>query len=295
MKNSISKLKETLTPLYDQREVKAIISLLMEEVCAITRVDMIMEPDRKLPPGQAETLSRYASQLAQGIPVQHVLGYEYFCGRKFEVNRDVLIPRPETAELVDWIVSAHSSPLTAHRPLHILDIGTGSGCIAITLAALINNSQVVGADLSTAALTTARRNAEALKISNVGFVQMDILADGDESYPQPDVDKFDIIVSNPPYIMDKEKTAMSANVLDHEPHLALFVPDDDPLLFYRAIARYGRRRLRKGGRLYFEINAALGTETCALLQAMGYSGIEMRKDINGRNRMITAQYDTDDI
>ena len=282
MQNSISKLRQSLSSLYDEREVKSIISVLLEELCGISKVDMIMHPDRRLPPDKAQLLSDYAARLAQGVPVQQVLGYEYFLGIKFEVNPDVLIPRPETAELVDWIV--RNTPAGAH----ILDVGTGSGCIAISLASLINNSQVVALDLSTMALKTAWRNAERLNVSNICFVQKDILAAQDERFEHPDVDKFDLIVSNPPYVMNREKCEMSPNVLDHEPHLALFVPDDDPLLFYRAIGRFGRNNLRPGGRLYFEINAALGSETCQLLTHLGYRDIILRKDINGRDRMISA-------
>lgn len=296
MQNNVAKLKQSLTPLYDSREVKAIISLLMEEVCGISRVDMIMNPDRILDEKTSAKLDEIASRLAAGEPVQQVLGYEYFLGRKFEVNPDVLIPRPETAELVEWIVKDCGLWTvdcefsgTNHPSSTILDIGTGSGCIAISLAALINNSRVFGIDLSTGALITARRNAQNLKISNVEFLQKDILGSQNESFEHPDVDNFDIIVSNPPYIKEQEKAEMSANVLEHEPHMALFVPDDDPLLFYRAIANFGLRNLRRGGRLYFEINAALGPETCSLLEKIGYRNVILKKDINGRDRMIRAE------
>lgn len=296
MQNNVAKLRQSLTPLYDSREVQAIISLLMEEVCGITRVEMIMNSDRILDETTSAKLSQIATRLASGEPVQQVLGYEYFLGRKFEVNSDVLIPRPETAELVEWVVNDYGLrmkdeglSLIANRSSLILDIGSGSGCIAISLAALINNSRVFGIDLSTGALITSRRNAQNLNISNVEFLQMDILASQNESFPHPDVDNFDIIVSNPPYIRQQEKAEMSANVLEHEPHMALFVPDQDPLLFYRAIANFGQRNLRPEGLLYFEINAALGPETCALLETMGYRNIILKKDINGRDRMIRAQ------
>ncbi len=296
MQNNVAKLRQSLTPLYDSREVQAIISLLMEEVCGITRVEMIMNSDRILDETTSAKLSQIATRLASGEPVQQVLGYEYFLGRKFEVNSDVLIPRPETAELVEWVVNDYGLrmkdeglSLIANRSSLILDIGSGSGCIAISLAALINNSRVFGIDLSTGALITSRRNAQNLNISNVEFLQMDILASQNESFPHPDVDNFDIIVSNPPYIRQQEKAEMSANVLEHEPHMALFVPDHDPLLFYRAIANFAQRNLRPDGLLYFEINAALGPETCVLLEEMGYRNIILKKDINGRDRMIRAQ------
>ena len=282
MQNSIAKLKQSLSSMYEVREAKSIIAILLEEVCGISKVDMIMHPDIVLPDDKTQILSDYASRLAEGVPMQQVLGYEYFLGRKFEVNPNVLIPRPETAELVNWI--AKETPAGSQ----ILDIGTGSGCIAISLAALINNSQVVAFDLSTEALETACRNAERLNISNISLMQKDILASQDERYKHPYVDKFDVIVSNPPYVMNKEKGEMSPNVLDHEPHLALFVPDDDPLIFYRAIGRFGLKNLKHGGHLYFEINAALGNETCQLLSDLGYNNIVLRKDINGNNRMISA-------
>ena len=296
MQNNVAKLRQSLTPLYDSREVKAIISLLMEEVCGISRVEMIMNPDRILDENTSARLDQIATRLASGEPVQQVLGYEYFLGRKFEVNPDVLIPRPETAELVEWVVNDYGlmikdegSSLIHNPSSFILDIGCGSGCIAISLAALINNSRVFGIDLSIGALITSRRNSQNLNISNVEFLQMDILASQNESFPHPDVDNFDIIVSNPPYIRQQEKAEMSANVLEHEPHMALFVPDHDPQLFYRAIANFGQRNLRPDGLLYFEINAALGPETCALLETMGYRNIIIKKDINGRDRMIRAQ------
>lgn len=282
MQNTINKLKQSLSPLYDSREMKAIIALLLEEVCGLSRLDMLMNPNIVLSEEKSEILSCYAEMLAEGVPVQQVLGYEYFLGRRFEVNPDVLIPRPETAELVDWIVS--EAPIG----VNVLDVGTGSGCIAISLAALINNSRVFAYDLSTKALKTAILNAERLNISNVTFVHKDILESQNERFEHPNVDNFDIIVSNPPYIMHKEKSEMSANVLDYEPHLALFVPDSDPLLFYRAIGNYGLKNLRHGGRLYFEINAALGRETCQLLESLGYRDIILRKDLNGLDRMISA-------
>lgn len=282
MQNSINKLRQSLSPLYDSLEVKAIIALLFEEVCGLSRLDMLMNPNIVLSEEKSEIMSCYAEMLAEGVPVQQVLGYEYFLGRRFEVNPDVLIPRPETAELVDWIVS--EAPIG----VNVLDVGTGSGCIAISLAALINNSRVFAYDLSTKALKTAILNAERLNISNVTFVHKDILESQNERFEHPNVDNFDIIVSNPPYIMHKEKSEMSANVLDYEPHLALFVPDSDPLLFYRAIGNYGLKNLRHGGRLYFEINAALGRETCQLLESLGYRDIILRKDLNGLDRMISA-------
>lgn len=293
MQKAISQLRKSLSLHYDHRETNAIIDLLLEEVCGTTKVDRIMNPERALSDEQHSRLLEIGQQLSKGMPVQYALGYEYFKGKRFLVNEGVLIPRPETAELVDWIVEdTEGRTVDAINPtrISILDIGTGSGCIALSLATLINNSFIIAADLSTVALKTAKENAEELKINNIMFVEMDILKEMNHSFQQPSVDKFDIIVSNPPYIMESEKKEMNCNVLDYEPHLALFVPDDDPLLFYRAIAKFGKKNLKDGGNLYFEINAAFGKETCELLSRDGYENIILLKDINGRDRMIKATY-----
>lgn len=296
MQKTIALLKKSLTSLYDSRETNAIISLLLEEVCGITRVDRIVNPDLVIDEEKSKIFEQYAARLKQGEPVQYVLGYEYFMEEKFLVNPDVLIPRPETAELINWIVDNsvenpvdNCGKLSAQPSLKLLDIGTGSGCIALSLARLINNSTVVAFDLSTGALKTAKKNAKLQNINNVTFVEKDILTDQNSTYEQGNVDKFDVIVSNPPYVMNKEKMGMDKNVLNHEPHLALFVPDDDPLLFYRAISNYGKMNLREGGKLYFEINSAFGKETCELLSSLGYHDIELRQDMFGKDRMICAR------
>lgn len=313
MLKHINTLKKSLTPLYSPSEVKAIISLLLEEVCGLSRVDVIIHPEIVLPAEQGAILDGFADKLATGMPVQQVLGYEYFMGKKFDVTPDVLIPRPETAELVNWIVEDNQGHFTdndnkdivcgSKQSINILDIGTGSGCIAISLASLINNPKVSAIDLSTGALKIAEQNAKKLEISNVKFYQLDILENKNKSFQQAvdnvvdknghvqqstAVDKFDVIVSNPPYITEKEKAEMSDNVLNHEPHLALFVPDDDPLLFYRAIAEFGLINLKAGGKVYFEINSAFGNETKTLLTKLGYSNVELRQDADGRDRMIKA-------
>lgn len=309
MRNTLEKLRESLS-IYDVREVQSIIDLLLEEVCNISRVDRIMHPDLVLPEAQRQQVLDCADKLSRGIPVQQALGYEWFCGAKFKVTPDVLIPRPETAELVAWICEEATSPIS------ILDIGTGSGCIALSLARLINNSQVLAIDLSTAALGVAKENCCQQGVDNVYFAQCDILRAVDNSYfetqinhelttypqdcskqnPQElyrgyELDKrvFNVIVSNPPYVCQREKVEMSSVVLDHEPSLALFVPDEDPLLFYRAIAQFGREHLTDGGKLYFEINAAYGSETCEMLRNLGYKEVTLRQDINGRDRMVRAE------
>ena len=321
MQDTLDILREALSQHYDDREVRAITDLLLEEVCSLTRIDRIMHPDRRPTPSQHAELIRCAQLLAQGLPVQQALGYEWFCDRKFRVTPDVLIPRPETAELITWITqSLPASDGTAATPLRILDMGTGSGCIAITLSRLINNSQTLAIDLSTAALDVARRNACEQGVDNIHFTQCDILKCVDNAYfmsiihrlsptfqqvllsdyPQtlsPDYPPsdagcqhatFDLIVSNPPYICQHEASEMSPVVLDHEPSMALFVPDDDPLLFYRAIVRFALQHLSPQGQLFFEINAAYGPDTCQMLQAEGFRIAELRQDVNGRDRMVRA-------
>jgi len=288
--------------LYDERESRAISDLLLEEVCGITRVDRIMHPSLVLPEEQRDRLMRIIEEMQRGVPVQQALGYAWFYGRKFKVSPDVLIPRPETAELVDWIVEdvrSGSSSTARSSCLSICDIGTGSGCIAISLARVIDHSQVLALDLSTAALEIARGNACEQGVDNLQFVQFDVLSDvdnfdklgqitaGNKTFQQS-YQQFDIIVSNPPYICEKEAAEMSEIVLEHEPEMALFVPDNDPLLFYRAIARFGQKHLSEQGALYFEINAAYGKETCRLLEEMGYHDVELRQDVTGRDRMVKA-------
>lgn len=299
--------------LYDDREIRSVIDLLLEEVCSITRLDRIMRPDLQLTAGQRTEIERMAASLSQGVPVQQVMGYAWFHGARFKVSRDVLIPRPETAELVDWIVD-EISPLSSKNDegVKILDIGTGSGIIALTLARLINNSHVLAADLSTAALSIAYENSYQQGVDNVEFAQCDILTAVDKSADSRIFNKFsttfqhlpsagkpmestqfstgyqrwDVIVSNPPYIARKEAAEMSDLVLRHEPSLALFVPDEDPLVFYRVIAQYALRNLVDGGSLFFEINAAYGAEMVALLEGLGFVDVELRKDVTGRDRMV---------
>lgn len=334
MQNTILNLRESMRqargaqeqPLYDEREIQSVTALLLDEVCGISRIDRVLHPDIELTAAQRETMLRIAVLLGQGIPVQQALGYEWFCGERFVVTPDVLVPRPETAELVNWIVGQATEGAVLPS-VRILDVGTGSGCIAVTLARLINNSQVVALDLSTAALGIAHRNACQQGVDNVQFVQGDILKIVDNSsiecvipefstafpptmqqncppslstaYPPMNngnpplfnIHKqwFDVIVSNPPYICRREAAEMSDIVLDHEPDMALFVPDEDPLLFYRAIARYACAHLCPGGWLYFEINAAYGSETCDLLRDLGFMDVELRQDVNGRDRMVRAR------
>jgi len=211
-------------------------------------------------------------------PIQYILEECEFYGLPFYVNSSVLIPRPETEELVEWIISDHSN-----RNGNLLDIGSGSGCIAVSIANFLKSFSVSAVDVSGSALAVARRNAERNNCQ-VQFMQADILKPENNCFDGA----FDVIVSNPPYVREKEKQQMSQNVLGYEPHLALFVPDEDPLLFYKAIALFGKRRLKTEGKLYLEINEGLGKESVTLLACLGYRDIILRKDIFGRDRMIRA-------
>lgn len=309
MKIAIIELKASLKAatdvlgnrIYDDREVTAITDLILDQEFQISRTFRIMNPDFQLSDEQHRRASDIARQLSLGIPVQQALGYEEFHGFRFRVSPDVLIPRPETAELVDWIIDdaqSHTHVLT-ESVTRILDLGTGSGCIAIVLNRLINNSKVYALDLSTAALAITRNNATDLSAPDLSFFQGDILQlrnpeyfntvfnsyqQTSNSYQQ----QFDVIVSNPPYICDKEQSDMSPIVLDHEPHSALFVPDSDPLLFYRAIGEFALQHLSPYGALYFEINAAYGPETVELLRSQGFKTVILRQDFTGRDRMVKA-------
>lgn len=303
LRSLLPPLREALRRHYDGREADAIAERFVEDVCGWSRTDYLMRRDEPLPPPLAAAVAEGAARLAEGEPLQYVLGRADFLGQRFRVGPGVLIPRPETEELVRWIADdaadgAAAADDAATTPVAVLDVGTGSGCIALSLARLIHNAQAVAIDLSTAALAVAEENAKAQGVSNISFVRMDILraAAGREGADYPPlctaagvpVDKFDVIVSNPPYVRLAEAAAMRRNVLAYEPREALFVPDDDPLLFYRAIARFGRRRLKPGGRLYCELNAALGRETADLFAAEGYAGITLRRDAEGRDRMLRA-------
>ena len=270
-------LWKRLTTLYAEGEAKAIARMVYEVRYGLTLGDLLMGRDADLP---QEELELMAQQLEQGEPVQYVLGEEQFGGRTFKVTPDVLIPRPETYELCEWVIKEKEERET------ILDVGTGSGCIAITLALGLPQAKVTAWDISDKALAMARENAQRLG-ADVTFEQVDALNPPTSKFV-PRTSSLDIIVSNPPYICEREKGQMEQNVLEHEPSLALFVPDDDPLLFYRAIARLGLSTLMAGGWLYFEINPLHRDELVTMLSDMGYTQIEVRADQFGKQRMVRA-------
>ena len=271
-----------LTPVYGDGEAKAISRLVYEVRFALTLSDICIGKDTQLSANDQAELAEITRRLEQQEPIQYILGQADFCGRTFLVNQNVLIPRPETEELCRWIISEFRDESLEFSDYSILDIGTGSGCIAITLTAELPKAQVTAWDISEAALQVARENARRLH-SNVTFEQTDAL-----NAPQ-DHEQWDVIVSNPPYICNKERARMEANVLEHEPHTALFIPDDSPLLFYSAIAQYGLTALKTGGLLYFEMNPLYAQELADMLSMMSYHDIEIKIDQYGKQRMIRAR------
>ncbi|MGM8361373.1 peptide chain release factor N(5)-glutamine methyltransferase [Flavobacterium sp. ARAG 55.4] len=268
---------QALLPFYDTVEAESFFYLILEEKKQLRRIDLALYPDLVFSKAEIADWNVILEQLKLEIPVQYLLGKTHFYGLEFEVNENVLIPRPETEELVDWIVESEKSARRSEK-LRILDIGTGSGCIAISLAKNIQNAEVFAIDISEKALATARKNAEKNQV-NVTFIHKNIL--GTEDLEQ----QFDIIVSNPPYVRNLEKDEIRKNVLDYEPHLALFVEDDQALIFYRKIAELAQHHLTPNGQLFFEINQYLGKEMVALLEKMNFKNIELRKDIYENDRM----------
>lgn len=274
-------LCKSLASRYPEREAKAVIRYLLEVGYGLSMADIISGAAESIP---SDEMGKKLRRLLNGEPVQYVVGKAEFGGRIFRVTSDVLIPRPETYELCQWLEEEERGKRKEERDFSILDIGTGSGCIAITLALDMPQAKVEAWDISADALTVARENAQELQ-AKVKFEQVDVLS----SLPAHGGLGWVSIISNPPYICQKEAVEMEQHVLDHEPHQALFVPDEDPLLFFRAIARLGQKALHKDGRLYFEINPAYHQELTKMLDEMGYSEIETLKDQFGRNRMIKAK------
>jgi release factor glutamine methyltransferase len=269
---------QELTPIYDAVEAESFFYLILENKRQLKRIDLALNPDLTLSEEEIAVWNSILEQLKTEIPIQYILGSTGFYGLEFQVNENVLIPRQETEELVEWILKSQKSKVESQK-LKILDIGTGSGCIAIALAKNIPNAQVFAIDVSEKALATAQKNAEINKV-DVTFLQKNIL---ETTYLEQ---QFDIIVSNPPYVRNLEKQEINKNVLDNEPHLALFVDDNDALIFYKKIAQLAQKNLSQNGQLYFEINQYLGQEMLELLEKMGFKNIELRKDIYGNDRMI---------
>ena len=270
-------IKKMLAGYYPDAEASALAKMLLVEVLHFSTLELFGGKDKEVFKKDLDVLYEMSRRLQNQEPIQYIIGKETFCGMPFVVNRHVLIPRPETQDLVEWIAEEDQQT----NPCRLLDMGTGSGCIAISLAKKLPHVQVEAWDISGEALQVARQNALNNQVK-VDFHQQDILS------ASPGIAEWNVIVSNPPYITNKEKAEMEANVLNWEPHTALFVPDHDPLLFYRKIAQLGMSMLVNGGALYFEINRAYGTETIAMLQALGYENIIIRKDRCNNERMIKA-------
>lgn len=319
-------LWQSLTPLYDAGEAQAIVRTVLDVKYGMTLTDIICGKVNEISADEERKLEEIIIRLQKGEPVQYVLGEADFAGRTFHVEPGVLIPRPETAELCQWIEkdmiektivssgdspedSSGNSPQATDDARRILDICTGSGCIAITLGLNIPNSEVTGWDISEDALRIAQGNVEMMKAGNVRIEHQDALAlpkaaetdnekmkgnnDKEVVKPKgeaktPSTQKWDLIVSNPPYICEKEKADMEKNVLEHEPSLALFVPDEDPLKFYRAIAEYASSALKSGRSLYFEINPIYEKETRKMLLKLDFKDIETKEDAFGKKRMMRA-------
>ena len=289
---------QSLTPLYDAGEAQAIVRTVLDVEYGMTLTDIICGKVNELSSDEERNLEEIITRLQNGEPVQYVLGEADFAGRTFHVEPGVLIPRPETAELCQWIEEEVSS-LDADDPKQILDICTGSGCIAITLGLTLPNSEVTGWDISEDALRIAQGNVEMLKARNVRIEYQDALmlpkaaeaaeaAEISEAAESSLSKSWNIIVSNPPYICEKEKADMEKNVLEHEPSIALFVPDKEPLKFYRAIAEYASSALKSEGALYFEINPIYEKETREMLQDLGFKDIKTKEDAYGKKRMMKA-------
>ena len=269
-----------LQSIYDVMEAESFFYLILEDKHQMKRIDLALEPNYEFSEEAIKVWEELVVQLKKEIPIQYLLGNTEFFGLPFIVNENVLIPRPETEELVDWIIS-EDKKAERQKSIKILDIGTGSGCIAVSLAKNILNATVFAIDVSSKALEVAKLNAKQNDVS-VTFLEKNILETDDL------LEQFDIIVSNPPYIRNLEKQEIKKNVLDNEPHLALFVDDFDALVFYKKITDLATKNLNPNGKLFFEINQYLGQEMTDLLNQSGFTELELRKDIYGNDRMTKA-------
>lgn len=295
---------ERLSVHYPAQEAKAIaVRLLKETLQGYKGYEHLVEPEKELDTfsvieavdGGAESfLVRCVERLAAGEPLQYVLGYEWFCGHRFNVAPGVLIPRPETEELVQQVVKGAGTSTNQGTAVRVLDICTGSGCIALSVAAQLPGAEVFGCDISPVALEVScgqevyTDSGEPVKVK---FFECDVLSPNAQEVIVSECGEgsFDIIVSNPPYVCECEKELMHKNVLDHEPHLALFVPDTDPLRFYRRIGELSGSMLKKGGLLFFEINERFGKETVSMLEGMGFGDCRVLQDLFGKERMVLAK------
>ena len=268
-----------LTEIYDDREAANITELVMEHITRWSRIERITNKEVPLSFAQESLLSQVIQRLLQHEPIQYIINEAWFAGMIFYVDKNVLIPRPETEELIDWIVKDNGPQITEHRKL--LDVGTGSGCIAIALKTKLPAIEIWACDISVEALNVARMNADALN-TTIDFVPLNFL----DPVQRKQLPQVDILVSNPPYIPEQDKNEMRKNVVEYEPPGALFVPDNDPLIFYNAIADFGKEKLIKGGSIYLEIHESLGEKLKNLFHSKAYHSIEIKKDLQEKDRMI---------
>lgn len=275
--NPVGHIRNQLTELYTPGEIRVFSSHILKEVCNLSLTDIAACKFNELSDKQKQNINDILDRLKSNEPIQYILGKTEFYGLDFKINSSVLIPRPETEELVEWILLENKK-----SKLHLLDIGTGSGCIAISLAKHLNCATVDAWDISDDALKIAKENAVMNNVS-IQFSNVNVL----EAYSSEK--QFDIIVSNPPYIKESEKERMEQNVLNFEPHEALFVPNEEALIFYDRIAEIAKKQLSNGGRLYFEINQANGEEIVQLLKSKNFQEVELKKDISGNERMVRGR------
>ena len=275
---------DALSGVYPPEELQSFFSILSETYLGLSRIEIALQPEKEITEDNSEKFKEAIIRLKQSEPIQYILGETEFYGLPFIVDKNVLIPRPETEELVAWIIKDNQN-----KEATILDIGTGSGCIAITLAHQLSNTKVNAIDVSKDALKIARQNALNNKV-NVNFIKVDVLQfENSKELQVHKESKFDIIVSNPPYVRASEKELMKPNVLRYEPEVALFVEDEDPLLFYRRIVQLSKDYLKREGLLFFEINEYLGEDMKEMLEVEGFSNIEIKKDIFEKDRMIKCK------
>ena len=279
------RLRQSLTPLYGERESTFIADWVLEQVTGWAKEYARMQPDAELSPTMAERLHLHLNDLLRWRPVQYVLGEAWFMNMRFKVDERVLIPRPETEELVEWVTSAVKEEMMGRiGQRRILDIGTGSGCIPIALKSTLSEASIWSLDASEDALALARENARMLR-ADVHFLHVDVLDDPS----LPGIPEVDIIVSNPPYVLENDRADMRPNVIDWEPHMALFVEGSDPLLFYHRIAELGLMKLSERGQVFVEIQETMSDAVVSLFRARGYREIEARRDLSGRDRMVKAR------
>ena len=280
IKEARLKIRDELNDVYDSSEAKNVAELVLENITSLSRAEQNKDNETVLEKNQIEKLEKIIDRLKQNEPVQYILKETWFAGMKFKVNKNVLIPRPETEELVEWVIA---DCRLQNEDLKIIDIGTGSGCIPISLKKKLHQSSVSAIDVCSEALITATENAIALE-TDIDFILLDFL---DEN-KWKELGEYDVIVSNPPYVRQSEKESMQERVLNFEPHLALFIPDNDALIFYRKLADFSKTHLKPGATIYVEINEGLSKEVLELFQSKKFNPIKLRKDMQGKERMLKA-------